>query len=178
MAKNHHFFKSQFTYFLSLLSIVFLCFNLQGHFLSQLKNPWFHVDFLSIVIVYVALERSLLLAVSIGAVAGFLLQTSATSSHFFFLFYFILLILLADVFFHYFVIQSQISKCFLFSLLFSLKFILFYFSLKHHRDIPFSLFFGTFWQEYTTTCLVSFCFYPLLFKLDFLFSPPDTIKRR
>ena len=59
MAVKKDLFRSQFLYFLSIVVFIYVLTNIQSNFLAQLSSPWFHIDFVSIVIFYLLLFRPL-----------------------------------------------------------------------------------------------------------------------
>ena len=178
MAAKNEFFKSQLFYFLSLVLLIYICTTIQAAFLAQISYSWFHIDLVSIIIVYLCLEHHVLLAAIIAIIAGTLMQTCASSPHVFFVLYFMLVVVLANIISGFFVINSLVSKVIIFSVLYLIKYILFYFSLNNRYDIGVLTLVSVYWKEFIATSIAAIFVYQLLLHFDSLFLRPGTIKKR
>ena len=178
MAVKNEFFKSKLFYFLSLVFIIYFCNSIQGVFLAQMSSSWFHIDLVSIIIVYLCIEHHVLLAATLAVVAGNLMQATVTSPHVFFVLYFLFLFVLSNIISNFFVLSSLISKSIIFTVLYLSKYILFYFSLTNRYEIGLSPLFSVYWKEFIATAVCSFFVFQLLYYFDSLFMLPGTIKKR
>lgn len=170
--------KSQLFYFIALFILISTCMSIQSTFLTQIGYSWFHIDLVSIIIVYLCLEHHIIFAALQAIIAGCLLQVSSSSPHVFFILYFMLVVVFANLISGFFVINSLISKIFIFSSLYLIKYILFYFSLNNRYDIGFSTLIFAYWKEFFSTIIISFFFYQVLMKLDSFFIIAGTLKKR
>ncbi len=175
MVKND-IFKSQLSYFISILVIIYVCLYGQSLFLSRLSSAWFHIDFVSIVMVYMCLEHGILLVTALAFIVGFLLQTFSSSLDMFFVLYFVLIVLMSNIISSFFVINSTFSRGLVFVFLFVFKYILFFFVLTNKTQIGFMPLIETYWKEFFSTCVMSIICYKLLAKFDYLFILPGTLK--
>ena len=178
MAVKKDLFRSQFLYFLSIVVFIYVLTNIQSNFLAQLSSPWFHIDFVSIVIVYLSIEHHILFAFIQALIAGSLLQVYSSSPHMFFVFYFVIVVLLSSIFSRLFVVSSLPSKLFIFFIDYLVKYVLFYFSLNNHFAIEIFFLVTIYWKEIISTLCASFFIYQLLLYFDSLFVLPGTIKKR
>ncbi|MES2615699.1 MAG: hypothetical protein V4591_09820 [Bdellovibrionota bacterium] len=177
MVKNE-FFKSQLIYFIFLTLMIYVCGNIQSTFFAQIGTPWLHIDLISIIIAYLCLEHHILFATVQGILAGAFMQMNSSSPHIFFILYFMLVVVLSNTLSKLFVVNSLISKIIIFSFLYFIKYILFYFSINNRLEIGVSRIFSDYWKEYAATCIAAFLFYKLLLLYDALFVLPGSIKKR
>ena len=170
--------KSQVFYFFCVVFLIYVCNNIQSAFLAQMTFSWFHIDLVSIIIVYLCLEHHILFSASQALIAGFLVQVYSSSPHGFFLFYFMLIVFLSNIICSFFVLQSVFAKILILALLTSIKYILFYATLSNIQDINIGYMIQFYWKDFISTFLASFIIYPLLLHFDSYFLHYGSIKKR
>lgn len=99
----------------------------QAYFIARLQNPWLHVDLVTIVIVYMAIEHFLFGAFFRLMAAGALMQLLSGAPDGFFVMYFLLALVVANMISRRLVLHNMASQFLSFAGIFVLKFVLLYF---------------------------------------------------
>ncbi len=177
MVVKNEFFRSQFFYFIRVILLIFVCINIQSVFLSQFSSHWLHVDFISIIIAYLAFEHHIFFAAFHALIAGALMQIYSSSPNLFFMLYFMSIVTSINLLLQFFVVSSVFSKNLIFILIYALKYILFYYILNSQNNVNFSLLLFVYWKEYLSTILSSFFIYKLLILFDIYFGKSYKLKK-
>jgi hypothetical protein len=107
-------------YLLIALTVV-----LQSVFVARFSSPWLHVDLVTIVLVYMAIEHEILDVVLRGLFAALLLRAFSSAPNAFFIMYYAQILAVATLVARRVVLLSALSQYALFVGLSALKYILF-----------------------------------------------------
>ena len=111
-------------HFLLMTAILFLCVNFQSFFSARASNPWLHLDLVSVLVVYFSIEHFLGAAFVKVTLAAFIMQATSLAPAGFFLMYFWIALVIANIMAKYVVLHNVFNQLFIFSAIFSAKFLL------------------------------------------------------
>lgn len=166
---NTKFFRSKtFHYILSLCILIFLVY-LQSTLLAKIPSVWFHIDVVSIAIVYVSIEHYLPFAFTKVLFTALLMQANSAAPSGFYVMYFLLILVLANFLSRILIFRSVFGQFSIFLNLYILKYFLFYFSI-FPRDIYFfvTLLLSS-WQGFLLTILLSLPLFKVFIFIDSFF---------
>ncbi len=178
MAVKNDFFKSKILYYLSFVFFIFILTNIQSHFLAPMGSSWIHIDFVSLIIIFLSIEKNILFSFSQAIIAGSLLQVYSSAPELFFILYLGSVVFIINIILRFFVIESLLSKIFVFFIALIIKYIIFYLSLNNNYDINVFFLITVFWKEFVITFLLSIFVYKSLSYFDKFFLVPGTIHKR
>lgn len=153
---------------LTLFILIFFVY-LQSCLFAKLSSLWFHIDIVSIAVVYICIEHFLPFAILKIMFAAILMQISSAAPSGFYIMYFLLILVFSNLLSKILIFSSILGQVFIFLILFFLKYILFYFSI-YPRDI--SIFYSLFsisWQGFLTTILLVLPMFRIFIFVDSFF---------
>lgn len=169
LVANPNFLRSKTSHFISSLLLLIFLVYLQSSLLAKFPSFWFHIDVVSIAIVYISVQHFLPLALIKILFTAVLLQVCSAAPSGFYVMYFLLIIVFSNILSKVFLFNSFFGQFFIFLSIIILKYFLFYFSIVP-RDLN-SLFgiISISWQGFIVTILLSLPFFRLFIFIDSFF---------
>lgn len=166
---NSKFLRSKTSHFIiTLLILVFLVY-LQSCLLAKISSFWFHIDIVSIAVIYVSIEHFLSLALVKILFTALLLQVSSAAPSGFYVMYFLLIIVFSNILSKILLFSSFFGQFFIFLILFILKYFLFYFTIVPRNLTSFLALFSISWQGFILTVLLSLPLFKIFIFIDSFF---------
>ncbi|KAB8033141.1 hypothetical protein [Fluviispira multicolorata] len=166
---NVNLLRSKTAHFIFSLLILIVFIYFQSCLLAQLSSPWFYIDVVSIVVIYMCIEHFLFLSIIKILFAALLMQISSAAPSGFYIMYFLLVLVFSNLLSRIFVITSFLGQIFIFLSLFILKYLLFYFTISPRGFSTFLSLISASWQGFFVTIIVSLPIFRLLIYIDSFF---------
>jgi hypothetical protein len=155
---------------LTMYVLVVLAIVIQSFFVAKFSTSWLHVDLITIVLVYMAIEHQLFYALLCAAFAALFLQTLSSAPNGFFFMYHAQILVVATLVARRVVLWSAVSQYALFIGLLILKYILFaIFVVSLGRVFLFMPFLWAVLPSVLVTSLMAIPGFRLLAALDYHF---------
>ena len=168
MAKASYLRSKTSHFFLSLFLLVFFVY-LQSCLLAKTSSLWFHVDLVTIAVIYISIQHFLPLALIKILFVAILLQTNSSVPGGFYIMYFLLIIVLSNILSKLFLFKSYFGQFFIFLSLFFLKFFLFYLTIQNRDFLTLAGLFSISWKGFIISLLISLPLFKFLNFIDSFF---------
>lgn len=168
---NAYMFQNRQVHFVAsfVLAVFIVC--MQSIFFAKISSPWLRIDFVTIFVVYVAIEHYPASALVKIMAAALLMQTFSSVPSGFYVMYFLLALVLSGFLSRRLVLYNRLSQFLSFAGIFILKFVLLYFALARQiKGHFFSDFFVTIYPSLLSTILVAVPCFWLLSSFDEMFA--------
>lgn len=176
---NSHILRSKTAHLFLSIFILTVAIYTQSCFLAKSSFNFMHFDLVSIVVVYICIEYFLLISVVLILYAALLLQVSSAAPAGFFVMYFLIVLVFSNLLSRFFVMSSFLGQIFIFSILFSIKYFLFYFSIPNRGISALLNLVLNSWQGYIITIFLALPIFKILFFIDSYFDfIPSLDKKR
>jgi len=155
-------------FFLKTIALYTLVYA-QSYVLARLPSQWFHIDLVTIFVLFVCIEKNLFSSLTVGLIAGIILHSLSSAPTGIFIVYFLSCSILSNVFSKIFLFNGLFFKSIVFCLLYLLKYVVLYFSLNNKHTFDFFLLLLLSWKSIVATLSFGFIAFPVLYKFDNLF---------
>ena len=169
LVANFKFLRSKTSHFIITLFILVFLVYLQSCLLAKFPSFWFHIDIVSIAVIYVSIEHFLPLALLKILFTALLLQVSSAAPSGFYIMYFLMIVVFSNVLSKILLFSSFFGQFFIFLILFTLKYFLFYFAIVPRDLTSFIALFSISWQGFIITVLISLPMFRIFVFIDSFF---------
>ena len=160
----------RFLHFAAMLAILLFFFYVQTLFLSRLSSSWFHIDLITIFIIFISIEHMIIPSLINIMLVATLMQVYSMAPGGFFISYYLLVFILSHAIARLIVVHKLFGQFIVFFSLFLLKYVMAYSSFVI-KELPYSLQSFVFenYKECIVTSLVSVPIFKTFSFIDFHF---------
>jgi hypothetical protein len=152
--------------FFSNLILLYFFIYIQSYFFAKFSTPWMHIDFVTILILFLCFEHNFLSSLFFCAVGGILIHVFSSAPTGIFIIYYLLCSVLSNTISTIFLLNSMNFKFIFFCFLYLFKYLIIYLSLNNKNAIDFLLLILLSWQSIFITLISGFFLFQILHRFD------------
>lgn len=161
-------FKFRSLHFIIFMALIFFSVYFQAIFLAKATTMWFHIDLVSIIVIYICVKHSFFFSIGQSLLAALLMQANSLITNNFYVIYFLSAIIIAQAFSKLLFLHKTQNQALPFVSIFIFKYILLFYTLNLKVSFAEVTFMAFIWKEFISTCIAAIFVFYLLRKIDFL----------
>jgi hypothetical protein len=166
---NTGFLRSKSSHFLISLFVMTFFVYLQSCLFANVKSRWFHIDLITIAVIYLSIEHFMPFALFKIIYTGLLLQVHSAVPSGFYVMYFLLVFVFSNLLSKIFLFHSLFGQFFIFLIIFFFKYFLLYLSITPRDFLSLMSLVSISWKGFIITAIITLPLLKLFSYVDSFF---------